>query len=113
MKQTVYKAERNKTLQLAEQVGCLTNRFIGHKQQYFLRRALPVTVYRGAKQNYSAAQHFLTANLYKCFEIFVVAMRYVRCRMCEDIPSMKSPRQNRRGEESCFLKATSDGLCEM
>lgn len=76
--ETVFKAEMNKALQLAEQVGCLTNRFIGNKQQYFLRRALQVTVPRGAKRNHSSAESFLAANLYKCFGIFVIAMRYVR-----------------------------------
>ena len=82
VKQTVYKAERNKTLQLAEQVGCLTNRFIGHKQQYFLRRALPVTVYRGAKQNYSAAQRFFDSEFIQMFRNIcccnaICAMPYV------------------------------------
>ena len=76
--ETVFKAEMNKALQLAEQVGCLTNRFIGNKQQYFCA-AHCRWLFIGALSEIIVVQSlFLAANLYKCFGIFVIAMRYVR-----------------------------------
>lgn len=64
--------------QLAEQVGCLTNRFIGNKQQYFCA-AHCRWLFIGALSEIIVVQSlFLAANLYKCFGIFVIAMRYVR-----------------------------------
>ena len=102
--ETVFKAERNKTLQLAEQVGCLTNRFIGNKQQYFLRRALQVTVHRGAKRNHSSAESFFGGEFIQMFRNIFYCNAICAIRMREDIPSVKPPRQCRSMRRKLLLK---------
>lgn len=102
--ETVFKAERNKTLQLAEQVGCLTNRFIGNKQQYFLRRALPMTVHRGAKRNHSSAESFFGGEFIQMFRNICYCNAICAIRVRVHIPSMKPPRQCRSMRRKLLLK---------
>ena len=84
--------------------GCLTNRFIGNKQQYFLRRALQVTVHRGAKRNHSSAESFLGSEFIQMFRNICYCNAICAIRVRVYIPSMKPPRQRRSMRRKLLLK---------